>query len=369
MRNNPSSLRIAKLKKLIKDFGGFNGKIMFQKFVYFLSSSNIRNFDYNFIKYDFGPYSFELEVDLDLLCRENYVIIEKQSGRDIIKPTEKMESNSVEDSSYSFKSNNLHDLAESNIQRFFEYELKNAHRSELAATMHYLIKTEETPLKNIIFEEIELWEGKEGKFAYKEKLEIWEKLKSYKLIDKEIILLNDFFEKFNKIDKGQPDAYKFQNHIKKVLKYLFSDQLDNIEIEDRVNFRRIRLDITAYNTSQKGFFFDLQKNHKIKCPYIVFECKNSSFDLKNREYAQIGFQLSDDIGYFGILVCRQIIDKANALNHLRDILNNAPSSKKHIIILEDSDFKDMLRLKLRGENPDEILKEKLKELLFNHPKG
>ena len=369
MQNKPSSLRKATIRKLINDFEGFNGKTMFQKFVYFLSSSNIRNLDYHFVKYKFGPYSPELEEDLGLLCKDNYIRIEKRNGRKIIKPLKDYNSNFVEESNFIFKSNNLHDLAESNIQRLFEYELKNPHRSELAATMHYLIKTEETPLKNVIFEEIELWEGKEGKFAYKEKLEIWEILKSYKLIDKEIILFNESFEKFNKIDKGKPDAYKFQNHIKKVLKYLFSDQLDSIEIEDKVNFRRIRLDITAYNTSQKGFFFDLQKNHKIKCPYIVFECKNSSFDLKNREYAQIGFQLSDDIGYFGILVCRQIIDKVNALNHLRDILINTPSSKKYIIILEDSDFKEMLRLKLQGENPDIILKEKFKELLFNHPKG
>jgi hypothetical protein len=128
------------------------------------------------------------------------------------------------------------------------------------------------------------------------------------------------------------------------------------------------LDINAYNTSQKGFFSDLQKKHNIKCPYIIIECKNYSFDLNNREFDQIGSQLSDDIGHFGILVCRKNNDKVRALNHLKDILNNSSSSKKHIIILEDSDFKEMLLLKQQGKNPDKILIEKLKELLFNQPK-
>lgn len=358
-----------KVLKLIYDYGGFNGKTVFQKFIWFLKSENIRNFDYFFIKYIFGPYSPKLEADLDFLIKENLIRIKKQNGKEIIEPLRNNISNYFEENNFNFNSNNLRDLAESNIQKLFEYELRNLHRIELATTMHYLIKTEEIILKDIIFKDIELWPGKEGKFTNEEKLDIWDILESNKLIDKKIIQVNQFYEKFSELNNGKPDAYKFQNHIKKVLKYLFPDQLDSFEVEDKLNFSRKRTDITAYNKSQKGFFFDLQKNHNIKCPYIIFECKNSSFDLENREYAQIGFQLSDDIGYFGILVCRQINDKVSALNHLRDILVNNSLSKKHIIILEDSDFKEMLRLKLQGENPDRILREKLKQLLFNQPKG
>ena len=368
MQSNPYSSRKMIILELLNIYERFNGKTIFQKFIYFLASLHIKDLDYHFIKHHYGPYSYELEEDLNLLCKENYIKIENMNGKMIIKPLKDNISNFFEDYNFILNSNNLQDLAESNIKSLFEYELKSLHRIELAATLHFFIKREEFPLKKLIFNKVEEWEGKEGKFSEKEKLEVWEILISSKLIGKEIIIVNEFYEKFSELNKGKPDSYKFQNHIKKILKYLFPYQLDNIKIENKVNFSRKRLDIFADNTSQKGFFLDLHKIHKIKCPYIVFECKNSSLDLKNPAYDQIGGQLSDDIGFFGILVCRKINDKVKALNRLKDLLNNTPLSKKYVIILEDSDFKEMLRLKLQGENPDKILKVKLKELKLNQPK-
>lgn len=365
MFKNTSFLRKMRILKLIKDYEGFIGKTIFEKLVYFLSFLGINHIEYIFEKWHYGPFSQGLESDLENLFEENLIKIEKRNNKLIIIPNKEEIEKTFEENKIKFESNQLQDIAESNIMKLFEYDLKSLKFIELAATMHYLIQTEYNPLKIHIFEALDCW--KPNKFSIDEKKYVWDVLNSYKLINHKILIVNSLIDELNNIKAGKNDAYKYQRVIKKIIKFLFDNQLDSIKIEDKVNFGRKRLDISAYNISEKGFFNELHKVHKIKCPYIIFECKNHSFDLKNSEFNQIGFQLSDDIGYFGILVCRKVDNNERILKDLKDLLNNTPKNKKYIIILQDADVKEMLILKVNNADPDSILRKKLKELLFNQP--
>ncbi len=349
-----------RLLKFINDYGGFKGKTIFQKLIYFLSENEIKNFDYDFTKHNYGPYSDVLEEDINVLNSENLINVNKSNGKSYITPNEEKINSYFEESGTRIQSDRRDDVIESKIINLFEDVLKTRDRIELAATIHFLTITESIPIKENIFNKIEIW--KPNRFKKKEKKEVWETLISHKLIKREIIKLNEFTEQLKQLKPGNNDAHRFHRLVRKILSYLFSDQLKSFKVEDPINSGRKKIDITAYNISQKGFFFNLKNNHDIKCPYIIFECKNYKEDLDNSAYNQIETSLNNDIGILGMLICRKIKNQIKMMDSVKQILNK---EKKYIIVIEDKDLLEMLLLKLNKKNPDMILEQKLKKLLFS----
>lgn len=352
-------IRRNRLLELIYEYGGIEGKTIFQKLVYFLSVNEIEYFDYDFIKHNYGPYSDVLEEDINILYNDGLIKVDKLNGKTRIIPNKEKINSYFEENEIKFQTDRKDDLIESKIINLFADNLKTTKRIELAATIHFLTITEKNPFKEKIFNIIEVWKPK--RFRKKEKEEIWEILVTQKLIKQEIIKLNEFAEQLKQLKSGNDDAHNFHRLSKRILSYLFSDQLKNFKLEENINLGRKRVDICAYNISQKGFFFNLKNIHDIKCPYIIFECKNYTNDLDNPAYDQIGMRLYDDIGKFGIIICRQIKDQTKLMNILKDILTK---KKEYVIVIEDKDLIEMLLLKLNNKSPDKILEQKLKELLF-----
>jgi len=71
---------------------------------------------------------------------------------------------------------------------------------------------------------------------------------------------------------------------------------------------------------------------------------------------------------FGIIICRKIMNKSNMLEQLRDIYNKNSVDKYYVLVIDDTDIKDMLILREKGFKSDKILESKLKELTFNFVK-
>ena len=68
------TLRRILLLKFIHDYEGINGRLFFQKFLYFLQELGaVSFFDYDFEFGMYGPYSEELEDDVIYLCENECI--------------------------------------------------------------------------------------------------------------------------------------------------------------------------------------------------------------------------------------------------------------------------------------------------------
>lgn len=351
------------LLNILKNLGNIKGETFLQKFIYFLSYYKVNDICYQYDKHHFGPYSYELNGDLNYFENEGLIHINKDNKTHYIIPNEQQINNFLISHQYKSKIDKSHYLIQLKILEIFNNDLKTLDRIELFSTMHILIVQDKIILKKDVFKTVENW--KPERFMEEEKNEIWNILIQYKMIPETIVEINKKIEKLNSIAPGLKDAYKYHRFIEIILKDLFGDQLTNFQIEDPINLGKKRIDIVAKNNSEKGFFSEIRSNHNVICPYIMFESKNLSHDLENPHYDQMIGRLSYERGYFGIITCRKIENKVKELEQLREIYNKNRFDKYYVLVIDDNDIKNMLLLKEKGLKPDEILESKMKELTFN----
>ena len=355
------------LLTILKNLGNIKGEIFLQKYIYFLSYYEVSDICYQYDKYHYGPYSYELNGDLDYFENEGLIHINRDNKTHYIIPNEQKIKGFLINNQYKLKFEKSDYLIQFKILEIFDNDLKTVDRIELFSTMHFLIVHDKIFLKRDIFKAVEDW--KPERFIEEEKNEIWKILIQYKMIPERIVEINKKFEKLNNIAPGLKDAHNYHRFIKIVLKDLFGDQLTNFQMEDPINLGKKRIDIVAKNNSKKGFFSEIRTNHNINCPYIIFESKNLSHDLENPHYDQIIGRFSYERGYFGIITCRKIKNKVKKLEQLREIYNKNRFDRYYVLVIDDNDIKNMLLLKEKGLRPDEILESKLKEIAFNFVKA
>lgn len=349
------------LLNILIDLGNIKGETFLQKYIYFLSYFRVNNIYYYYDKYNYGPFSFELNGDLNYLENEGYININKNNNtHSIVLNEQKIH---LINNHFKLKNDKKDYLIQLKILDIFNNELKTLDRIELFSTMHILVVQDKIILKEKVFKEVENW--KPERFTEQEKNEIWKLLIEFKMIPKTIIEINEKIEKLNNITPGLKDASKYHQFIGKILKEIFGEQLNNFHIEDPINLGKKRIDIVAKNNSESGFFSEIRKYHNIKCPYIMFESKNLSNDLGNPHYDQMIGRFSYERGYFGIIICREIVNKSKMLEQLRDIYNKNSVDRYYVLVIDDIDIKNMLILREKGLKSDEILESKLHELIFN----
>jgi hypothetical protein len=115
--------------------------------------------------------------------------------------------------------------------------------------------------------------------------------------------------------------------------------------EQEINEGRKRIDI-VFNNGRREFFDNLVHLHRIKCPYVFFECKNYISDPENPELDQLVGRFSDKRGKFGMLICRHVKDRQKMLKRCRDIVND---NRNFILVLDDSDIKILLEFRARED--------------------
>ena len=156
------------------------------------------------------------------------------------------------------------------------------------------------------------------------------------------INLDKLIDDLGEINEGTDSANLFHNYIIGALETIFYPALRKPVKEQKIHEGRKRVDIVFNNGWDRGFFFDLTAKHKIKCPYIFFECKNYSSDLKNPEFDQLSGRFSDKRGNFGILVCRKNKDKDLMLKRQKDIVND---NRGFVLVFDDEDIKNLIQIK------------------------
>jgi hypothetical protein len=164
------------------------------------------------------------------------------------------------------------------------------------------------------------------------------------------------------IAAGNDNATKYHHFIIRALQAIYGIRLRRPVKEQEINDGRKRIDIFFENNNVKGFFKDLSSIHKIKCPYVLFECKNYTSDLKNPELDQMYGRFSKKRGYFGAITCRDNLNKALILSKCRDYANE----EKYIIVLDDKDIIKMLEFRKTDNEQgiDDLMNDKLKEILI-----
>lgn len=169
------------------------------------------------------------------------------------------------------------------------------------------------------------------------------------------------------IKPGQENAEVYHRIASHIIYRVFRGSLRNMEIKQDTDKGLKIIDTVFTNNAENGFFANLSKNFQIKCPYIILEAKNYNFDPKNPEFDQLAGRLKDNIGKFGILVCRGIdnldIVKQRCESYLDD-------GGKHIIFLIDDDLINLLEMYQDGDfkGIDDFMDKKIRPLVFKSKK-
>jgi hypothetical protein len=156
-------------------------------------------------------------------------------------------------------------------------------------------------------------------------------------------LLEDTLKKINKGNTGA-DANDYETVISLLLSSVFSCDLRNLKIQEEIDDGRRRIDFVMTNGATDGFFWQLSEKHHLKCPYILFECKNYSEDLGNEEFAQLADRLQTKIGQVGIIVCRSVKDRQKCLK-----AQQARYPDRLILVLDDNDISNLLSFHIEGD--------------------
>lgn len=166
---------------------------------------------------------------------------------------------------------------------------------------------------------------------------------------------------------GTEKAERYHRLASHIIYRIFRGSLRNMEIKPDMDGGIKIIDTVYSNSADKGFFFNLSNSFKIKCPYIIAEAKNYNFDPKNPEFDQLAGRLKDEIGKFGILVCRDIEDIEAAKKRSESYLNDG---QKHIIFLTDADLVNLLELSQDADidGINDFMDRKLRPLVFRSRK-
>jgi hypothetical protein len=143
-------------------------------------------------------------------------------------------------------------------------------------------------------------------------------------------------------ENGNPE--KYHRLVSQIILRIFRGALRNMEIKPDMNKGLAVLD-TIYS-NEGGFIAKFEKDSGLKCPYVVLEAKNYSFDLENPEFNQIQARLIDGVGKLGLLVCRNIDDNEKAKEHCDAALDDGD---KHLILLTDEEILGLLDLSADGD--------------------
>jgi hypothetical protein len=159
---------------------------------------------------------------------------------------------------------------------------------------------------------------------------------------------------FAQIPTGTRNAGDYHNLVLGSLTALFYPDLIQPHKEWGINDGRKRVDIVFTNAADKGFFAQRRDDAITHANTVIVECKNYSSDIHNQEIDQLLGRFDRNRGYFGIITCRDVDDKALLQKRLRDA---ASRGQGYILVLTDRDLVEMLQAKATLQ--DEVISQKL----------
>lgn len=157
-------------------------------------------------------------------------------------------------------------------------------------------------------------------------------------------LLNDV----RSLPSGRDNANNYERAIEGLITALFYPALSNPVPQTKIHEGRKRIDITYSNIATTGFFYWLGQHYP--APYVFVECKNYAGDPANPELDQLSGRFSPQRGQFGILICRNIVDKKLFATRCRD---TARDHRGFIVYLDDDDLEALVTTR-QDLSPEQI---------------
>mgnify|MGYP004542060721 FL=1 len=171
-----------------------------------------------------------------------------------------------------------------------------------------------------------------------------------------------YIEKLEAIIAGKKNAQQYEKFCIDILKYLFNDTLSLWEEQQKSNDDLFRFDlICKIKNNINNEFFNTIENY-FSSKYIIFEFKNYIEEITQREvYTTEKYLYKTALRTVAILLTRNGVDK----NGIKAIKGTLRENGKLIIVLDDSDIKQMVYAKEHGEDYIEILINKLDKMLVS----
>lgn len=165
------------------------------------------------------------------------------------------------------------------------------------------------------------------------------------------------------IPVGAKDASAYHDFITGILSFVFYPMLISPQKEKEIHDGRKRIDIVFTNSARDQFFWNIHAKRNIPCPYIMFECKNYSTDVKNPELDQLAGRFSPNRGRLGFLVCRKFENKELFIQRCKDTVND---DRGWIIPLDDQDVERLMKFSSSNQRNhiNNYLEEAYKKLVF-----
>jgi len=159
-------------------------------------------------------------------------------------------------------------------------------------------------------------------------------------------------EQLHSIEQGRKQAYKYQSLVADILSHLFSKDLGIPQMEVETRSGTSRYDIVFFNKAREGLWQDLKIAHGNSL--VIFDTKNKMC-LSPSDADQMLRYSSDWRGKVLFIVTRKK-PSSNFETRVNEMLKE---KNVCLLILTDSDLEDMLILKDQGNNPMNVIEDKL----------
>lgn len=144
---------------------------------------------------------------------------------------------------------------------------------------------------------------------------------------------------------GNAAATEYHNLTLGICSFLFYPGLSCPIKEQEIHQGRKRIDIKFTNTATRGFFFEMMNSPAARANSVFIECKNYTKEIANPELDQLGGRFSPNRGKLGLLLCRNMDDRARFIARCRD---TAGDDRGFILVMEDADLIEYLELVENG---------------------
>jgi hypothetical protein len=148
-------------------------------------------------------------------------------------------------------------------------------------------------------------------------------------------------ERLTVIPTGNATATEYHKIAMGICTFLFYPQLIIPVKEREIHEGRKRIDIKFTTSGEHGFFLRMLQAPQTRAVSVMIECKNYTKDVANPEFDQLTSRFGHQRGFFGMMLCRQVEDRARIVAASRDAANDG---RGYMLILEDADLVHLLEL-------------------------
>jgi hypothetical protein len=142
------------------------------------------------------------------------------------------------------------------------------------------------------------------------------------------------------IAEGNPAASQYHSFAMGVCTFLFYPSLICPVKEHEIHEGRKRIDIKYTNAAERGFFQRMLASAQTRAISVFVECKNYCKELNNPELDQLSGRFGHQRGFFGMILCRRMDNRARIIQRCRDTAND---NRGYMLVLEDQDLVTLLQ--------------------------